>query len=126
MSKIQFAITAIAFLFINSVLAQNTAPNWASFNLAKGDNSDRYNQIIADGSGNFLGVGYTFRSGNYRDFLVVKLNANGDTIWTRTKIFPLGSTVAATASSIALPFPFFVLVQTVSPLAFNLTTKKSR
>ena len=85
MSKIQFAITAIACLFINSVLAQNTAPNWASFNLAKGDNSDRYNQIIADGSGNFLGVGYTFRSGNYRDFLVVKLNANGDTIWTRTK-----------------------------------------
>ena len=30
-------------------------------------------------------VGYTTKPGNYRDFLTVRVNGNGDTLWVRTK-----------------------------------------
>lgn len=85
MNKIKTLLFVFSICLLSKTFAQNTDPVWASFYSGPGDNSDRYNSVVSDGSGNFVGVGYTVRSGNYRDFLVVKFDANGDTIWTRTK-----------------------------------------
>jgi uncharacterized delta-60 repeat protein len=65
--------------------AQMISPVWVNRHGGTGDNSDVYNKIMPDGNGNFIAVGYTVRSGNYKDFLTVKMNASLDTIWTRTK-----------------------------------------
>lgn len=85
MPNLKSILFTLCFLFINTAFVQSINPIWESFYAGSGDNSDRYNSIISDGSGNFIAVGYTIRSQNYRDFLVVKMDANGDTIWTRTK-----------------------------------------
>lgn len=85
MSNLKALLLTLSILFVNNTLVHSINPIWSSFYEGTGDNSDRYNSVISDGSGNFIAVGYTIRAGNYRDFLVVKLDANGDTIWTRTK-----------------------------------------
>ncbi len=84
MFKLKTVLFTFSILLITTV-SNGINPIWESFYSNSGDNSDRYNNVISDGAGNFIGVGYTIRSGNYRDFLVVKFDANGDTIWTRTK-----------------------------------------
>ncbi len=84
MSKATLTLSLLGVLLSNFIFGQNTTPLWTSYYQGKGDNSDRYNQVVSDGQGNFVGVGYSFRSGSYRDFLTVKFNANGDTLWTRT------------------------------------------
>jgi uncharacterized delta-60 repeat protein len=76
----------LGFLFLATELsAQLISPAWVSRYTGTGDNSDVYNKIISDGSGNFIAVGYTVRSGNYKDFLTVKMNSSLDTLWSRTK-----------------------------------------
>ncbi len=65
--------------------AQTLSMMWQKNVQGTGDNSDRFNKIVSDGNGNFVGVGYTFRQGNYRDFLTVKFDANADTLWWATK-----------------------------------------
>jgi uncharacterized delta-60 repeat protein len=76
----------LGLLFVAfGVSAQMISPAWVNRYAGSGDNSDIYNKIIADGSGNFIAVGYTVRSGNYKDFLTVKMNSSLDTLWTRTK-----------------------------------------
>ncbi|MBK8362400.1 MAG: T9SS type A sorting domain-containing protein [Bacteroidetes bacterium] len=85
MLNLKSLLLTLSILFVNNAFVHSITPIWSSFYAGTGDNSDRYNSIISDGSGNFVAVGYTIRAGNYRDFLVVKMDANGDTIWTRTK-----------------------------------------
>lgn len=85
MPNFKSLLLTLSVLFLNTAFAQSINPVWESFYNGTGDNSDRYNSIVSDGSGNFVAVGYTIRSGNYRDFLIVKLNSDGDTIWSRTK-----------------------------------------
>ena len=65
--------------------AQTLTKVWEKHYQGIGDNSDRFNKIVSDGSGNFVAVGYTIKPGNYRDFLTVKLDSNGDTLWWKTK-----------------------------------------
>ena len=85
MPNLKSLLLTLSILLLNSAFAQSINPIWSSYYSGIGDNSDRYNSIISDGTGNFVAVGYTIRAGNYRDLLVVKMDANGDTIWTRTK-----------------------------------------
>lgn len=85
MKRIQNSIVILICLLSSWTQAQNTAPSWTAVFQGTGDNSDRFNKIVPDGSGNFIGVGYTVRPGNYRDFLTVKFNSNGDTLWWKTK-----------------------------------------
>ena len=76
----------LLFCLISSwTLAQNSSPSWTGIFQSTGDNSDRFSKIIPDGSGNFIGIGYTIRQGNYRDFLTVKFDSNGDTLWWKAK-----------------------------------------
>lgn len=65
----------------NAVSAQSAL--WTNKLNGAGDNSDRYNEAIADGLGNFYLTGYTVNPGTGKDFLTVKLNSSGDTVWTR-------------------------------------------
>jgi len=65
--------------------AQSLVQMWQTRYHEVGDNSDRFNQIVSDGTGNYVGTGYTINDGNYRDFLTVKFDANGDTLWWVTK-----------------------------------------
>ena len=85
MKKIAFTVVLWVCLFSTGSIAQNTPPAWTAIYQGLGDNSDRFNKIIPDGAGNFIGVGYTVKSGNYKDILTVKFNAFGDTLWWRTK-----------------------------------------
>ncbi len=78
-------ILCLCMLMTGISLAQNVSPSWTAFYRGTGDNSDRFNRIIPDGAGNFIGVGYTVRPGNYRDFLTIKFTPLGDTLWKRTK-----------------------------------------
>lgn len=72
-------------LFCSEISAQAPTLLWNTYYSGSGDNSERFNKLIADGSGNFVAVGYSVKPGNYRDMLTVKFNANGDTLWWRTK-----------------------------------------
>lgn len=49
----------------------------------KGDFSDKAKDICVDNAGNIYLGGYTTTTDNH-DWLVIKLNSNGDTLWTRT------------------------------------------
>ena len=60
-------------------------PSWTIAQYeGQGDNADNVRAMLRDASGNLYLAGYTFRKGQDRDFLTIKLNANGDTLWTRT------------------------------------------
>ena len=84
--KLKYAFILILFFCtFHAAYSQNIAPVWSAVYQGNGDNSDRFNKIVSDGEGNFVAVGYTIRPGNYRDLLTVKFNANGDTLWWRTK-----------------------------------------
>ena len=49
-----------------------------------GDNSDRYNAMVVDVSGNLLLGGYTYNTGKDKDYLVIKMTSSGSILWTRT------------------------------------------
>ena len=68
--------------------AQNVL--WKNRFNGAGDNSDRYNQAVADGAGNYYLTGYTVNPGTGKDFLTVKLNSSGDTVWTRKYNYTAG------------------------------------
>ncbi|MEO8514534.1 MAG: SBBP repeat-containing protein [Ignavibacteria bacterium] len=57
---------------------------WAKFYNGITNASDQGNGIICDTAGvNIFVTGYEFKTGVSRDYLTIKYNANGDTIWTR-------------------------------------------
>lgn len=60
-------------------------PSWTIAQYeGQGDNADNVRAMVRDANGNLYLAGYAFRKGQDRDFLTMKLNANGDTLWTRT------------------------------------------
>ncbi|MCY7410743.1 MAG: SBBP repeat-containing protein [Chitinophagales bacterium] len=79
MKKILIPLLLISIL---NVTAQIT-PTWSNLQFGTGDNSDRYNAIVSDGLGNFYMGGYTFNTAKDKDYLLVKMNTAGDTLWTR-------------------------------------------
>lgn len=76
-----FFFAVLISIFAHS---QNLTQQWATSFAGTGDNSDKLNAVITDGAGNFYAGGYTMRAGNGKDFLLIKYNASGDTVWTRT------------------------------------------
>lgn len=55
---------------------------WINRYNGQGDFSDKYNAVVTDGSNNIFIAGSTVNNSVNSDILLVKLNANGDTIWT--------------------------------------------
>ena len=78
--------TVLLLIFLTSlqaIIAQSPTQQWLSKYNGKGDNSDKFNAIKVDASGNIYLAGYSVSTGNKKDFLTVKMNSSGDTLWTR-------------------------------------------
>lgn len=71
-------------LCLSTVLSAQLAPVWIQRYAGIGDNSDKYNALVMDDNGNFYACGYLFKEGNQKDFMTIKTNASGDTLWMRT------------------------------------------
>lgn len=82
-TKIAFS-TLFLFGISLSGFSETASLNWENRQTDSCDLSDRFHDMSAL-SGGFVMVGYTTKPGNYRDFLTVRVNANGDTLWVRTK-----------------------------------------
>ncbi len=54
---------------------------WVNRYNGQGDYSDRFNSVLTDVSGNVFLAGSTVQSGNNQDILLLKLDANGNTVW---------------------------------------------
>ncbi|MBI3512076.1 MAG: hypothetical protein HY064_15570 [Bacteroidetes bacterium] len=79
MKKFVLFLTLLPF-FIHA----QVSPQWVDRFDGAGDYADRVNAMTKDGSGNYYLAGYSTRSNNQKDFLVMKINVNGDTLWTWT------------------------------------------
>ncbi|MGB3077199.1 MAG: SBBP repeat-containing protein [Chitinophagales bacterium] len=75
--------TIILIIFIKQFAWAQLTPVWSNIQAGIGDNSDRYNAIVQDASSNLYLGGYTFNTGRDKDYLLVKMNTSGDTLWTR-------------------------------------------
>ncbi|MFM2306499.1 MAG: hypothetical protein RLZZ367_1168 [Bacteroidota bacterium] len=75
---------AILLIVVCNTNAQSFTQYWASTHVGYGDNSDKFNAMVRDASGNLYAAGFTMRQGDGKDFLLVKFNSSGDTLWTRT------------------------------------------
>lgn len=64
------------------LITQLVHAQWVNRYNGQGDFSDRFNAIATDNNGNIFLAGSTVDVGNDQDILVVKLNPNGDTVWT--------------------------------------------
>lgn len=71
-------------IFIPLLSAGQTAPIQVRSLAGSGDNSDRYNAMAVDASGNLLLGGYTFNTGQDKDYLLVKMSPAGNILWTNT------------------------------------------
>jgi len=75
-------LTAVLLLVGTSAYTQLNF-YWANSFNGTGDYSDKIKASTIDNSGNVYLAGFTMTS-NHHDMLVIKLNAAGDTLWTRT------------------------------------------
>ena len=83
LNNVKSPILTLIILAIFSIGGSAQTALWKNRLNGAGDNSDRYNGAITDAFGNFYLTGYTVSPGTGKDFLTVKLNSAGDTIWTR-------------------------------------------
>lgn len=80
----KFLYTLITLLLLVSIQTfAQISTLWTNSQTGSGDNSDRYNAIVTDASGNLYLGGYTFNQFQDKDYLLVKMNSGGDTLWTR-------------------------------------------
>ncbi len=64
--------------------AQLPAQQWINRYDGVGDYTDAYNCVATDASGNIFLAGYTVSTNLRKDYLLVKLDVNGNTLWTKT------------------------------------------
>lgn len=73
-------------LFVSQLSFAQQPLVWVKNFNGKGDFSDRYNSVVTDASGNIYLGGSTVNTDQNRDYLIEKLDANGNLIWR--SIFP--------------------------------------
>lgn len=81
MKKLSYVF--LLLLLCRQITLAQAQPVWSSALSGTGDNSDRYNAIVQDAANDLYLGGYTFNSGKDKDYLLVKMTATGDTLWTR-------------------------------------------
>jgi uncharacterized delta-60 repeat protein len=74
----------LLFLLTNISSFAQISEQWKVNYSSKGDYSAKYTCIAKDKFGNFYVGGYLVAIDNNRDYLVAKLNSNGDSLWTRS------------------------------------------
>jgi hypothetical protein len=76
---------ALNFLFavLPFIAKAQVSPLWINQQSGIGDNSDRFNAVVRNNSGDLYLGGYSFSMGHDKDYLLVKMNTAGDTVWTR-------------------------------------------
>jgi len=85
-------------LFILILFATNsTYSQWVNRYKGQGDFSDKYNAVATDLNNNVFIAGSTVNTSVNSDILLVKLNANGDTVWTNVYNGPGNGIDEATA-----------------------------
>lgn len=84
---------ALALLFVltncfchqaSDLYSQTLNPEWTSISNGAGDFSDRFTCVLQESSGNYIAAGSSVRRSDNKDFLVVKFNSAGDTLWSFT------------------------------------------
>ena len=87
------------FLFAIALLTTITtsAQVWENRYNGQGDYSDRFTAVMTDASGNVYLAGSTVISGNNQDILLLKLDANGNTVWRNIYNAPASGVDAALA-----------------------------
>jgi len=87
--------TFLLFLVISSL--NMSAQVWTNRYNGQGDYSDRFTAVLTDANGNVYLAGSTVISGNNQDILVLKLDANGTTVWRNVYNAPSSGVDAALA-----------------------------
>jgi uncharacterized delta-60 repeat protein len=72
------------FLLLTLSTTAQVNPQWVARYDGAGDFNDKVNCMTQDPSGNRYLGGYSMRAGNEKDFVVIKIDVNGDTLWTRS------------------------------------------
>lgn len=86
------------FLFIYFIVSIPAfAQVWVNRYNGQGDYSDRFTSVLTDAAGNVYLAGSTVISGNNQDVLVLKLDANGNTVWRNVFNAPSSGVDAALA-----------------------------
>lgn len=88
-----FAITLFSTLTVSAQV-------WVNRYNGQGDYSDRFTAVMTDTSGNVYLAGSTVISGNNQDILLLKLDANGNTVWRNIYNAPASGVDAALAMTI--------------------------
>lgn len=79
MGTFKKVFTLLKFLLFSLSLGR---AQWENRFNGQGDFSDKFNSVVTDNSGNTFLAGYTIRPEQSKDLLLIKLNADGDTVWT--------------------------------------------
>lgn len=90
--KTTFLFTIALFTTITT-----SAQVWVNRYNGQGDYSDRFTAVMTDTSGNVFLAGSTVISGNNQDILLLKLDANGNTVWRNIYNAPASGVDAALA-----------------------------
>ena len=88
----------LIWLFCNSLLGQQ----WTNTMNGQGDFTTVYNASCSDPSGSIYLCGATVNINQNKDILVVKLNGNGDTLWTNVYNGPASGMDEALAIAVDL------------------------
>ncbi|MFM7681914.1 MAG: SBBP repeat-containing protein, partial [Bacteroidota bacterium] len=72
-------------LFPLAALAQNPSQQWLNRINGTGDFNDHFNCTSIDASGNIYAAGFSINPGSRKDYLLVKFDAAGAIIWSKTK-----------------------------------------
>ena len=83
-----------------SVSIASTAQQWVNRYNGQGDYSDRFTAVTTDALGNVFLAGSTVITGNNQDVLLLKLDANGNTVWRNVFNAPSSGVDAALAMTI--------------------------
>lgn len=90
----------IFFIILTTVIGNSLFGQFVNRYNGQGDFSDKFNAIATDSAGNIFLCGSTISPYTNSDILVVKLNTNGDTLWTNIYNGPGNGADEATALAI--------------------------